>query len=127
MKMPGISTNVEIWAKTGVASLFFLPEGVLLYKEDLCRAVSYDFLDIFYRAARCAERRGAGGRGDRRGDLQYVKADGSPDIRYPPEPEVRCRSLRPALGDGHSSRHPLPGSTKAAAVTAAGQRTRRSG
>ena len=63
--MPGISTNVGIWGtKTGVASLFFLPEGVLLYKEDFYRAISYDSLDIFYRPARCAERRGAGERGD---------------------------------------------------------------
>lgn len=88
MEMPGISTNVEIWGiKTGVASLFFLPEGVLLYKEDLYRAVSYDSLGTFYRPARYAEDGEVPEDAEVVGETwQYVKADGSPDIRYPQNP-----------------------------------------
>lgn len=71
MEMPGISTNVEIWGiNTDVVSLFFLPEGVLSYKEDLYRAISYDSLGVVYWPVRSAEDGGgAGGRGGRRGDV----------------------------------------------------------
>ena len=88
LEMPGISTNLEIWGiKTDVASLFFLPEGVLLFKDDLYRAVSYDSLGIVYRPVRSAEDGEVPDDAEVVGETwQHVKADGSPDIRYPQNP-----------------------------------------
>ncbi|MBA2714804.1 MAG: hypothetical protein H0U55_14765, partial [Rubrobacteraceae bacterium] len=56
LEMPGISANVDVWGiKTNVTSLFFLPEGVLLYKDDRYRAISYDSLNVVYRPVRSIE------------------------------------------------------------------------
>ncbi len=85
MKMPGVSTNVKVWAiKTGAVSLFFLPEAVLLHTENRYRAVSYDALGVVYRPARGVE----GGEVPEDAEVvgetwQHTRADGSPDIRYP--------------------------------------------
>ncbi len=84
-EMPGISTNVEVWGiKIGAVSLFFLPEAVLLYRENRYRAVSYDALGVVYRPARGVESGEAPEDAEVVGETwQHTKADGRPDIRYP--------------------------------------------
>lgn len=86
MEPPGISANVEIWGiKTDVMSLYFLPEGVLSYRDDHYRAVAYEALGVTYRPSRTAEDGGevpedAEAVGE---TWRFVKPDGTPDLRYP--------------------------------------------
>ena len=85
MKPPGISANVEIWGiETDVMSLYFLPEGVLSYKDDHYRAVAYDVLGVIYHPSRTAEDGEVPEDAEAVGETwRFVKADGRPDLRYP--------------------------------------------
>lgn len=88
LEMPGISTNVDIWGiKTDAVSLFFLPEGVLWYKDDRYRAISYDSLNVAYRPVRSIEEGEVPEDAEIVGETwRHVKSDGNPDIRYPSNP-----------------------------------------
>ncbi len=85
MKPPGISANVEIWGiKTDAMSLYFLPEGVLSYRDDHYRAVAYDALGVIYHPSRTAEDGEVPEDAETVGETwKFVKADGKPDLRYP--------------------------------------------
>ena len=51
------SYHVDIWGiKTDAVSLFFLPEGVLWYKDDRYRAISYGSLNVAYRPCEASRR-----------------------------------------------------------------------
>lgn len=82
---PGISANVEIWGiKTGVVSLYFLPEGMLSYKNGYYRAVAYEALGAIYQPSRTAEDGEVPEDAEIVGETwRYEKADGTPDLRYP--------------------------------------------
>lgn len=94
LKTPGISANVEIWGmEAGDANLFFLPECVLVYKEDLYRAISYDSLGVIYRPLRAVEDGEFPEDAEIVGETwRFVKADGGPDLRYPNNPKSAVAS-----------------------------------
>ncbi len=77
---PGISANVEIWGiKTGVMSLYCLPEGILSYTDGYYRALAYEALGVTYQPSRTAE----GGEVPEDAEIvgetwRYEKADGAP-------------------------------------------------
>jgi hypothetical protein len=79
---------VDIWGiKTNAVSLFFLPEGVLWYKDDRYRTISYGSLNVAYRPMRSIEEGEVPEDAEIVGETsQHVKPDGSPDIRYPNNP-----------------------------------------
>ncbi len=85
MEPPGISANIDIWGiKTDAMSLYFLPEGVLSYKDDHYRAVAYDALGVTYRPSRTAEYGEVPEDAETVGQAwRFVKADGKPDLRSP--------------------------------------------
>lgn len=84
MEAPGISANVEIWGiKTDASSLYFLPECVLSYKDDRYRAIAYEAMGATYRPSRTAEEGEIPEDAEAIGETwRFVKADGTPDLRY---------------------------------------------
>jgi len=118
LKTPGISANVDIWGiKTNTVSLFFLPEGALLYKEDRYRAVSYDSLGVLYRPSSTLEDGEVPVDAEVVGETwQHVKADGSPDLRYHNNPRYALVSYGLLSVTGTEPGMRLLVSNKAAAV-----------
>jgi hypothetical protein len=82
---PGIKADVPIWGieAAGDASLFFFPEGTLVYKNDRYEPVSYDALKMTLSSGRYFEE------SELSSDAtvvetvwRYSRPDGSPDPRY---------------------------------------------
>ena len=81
---PGIKADVPIWGiEAGDETIFFFPEGMLLYRNDRYEPVSYDALKMTFSSGRFFEE------GDLSSDATVVETvwrfsrpDGSPDPRH---------------------------------------------
>ena len=81
---PGIKADVPIWGiEAGDGTIFFFPEGMLLYRNDRYEPVSYDALKMTFSSGRFFEE------GDLSSDATVVETvwrfsrpDGSPDPRH---------------------------------------------
>jgi hypothetical protein len=88
LETPGISANVDVCGiRAGHTSLFFLPEGVLVYEDDRYRAVSYEAFGVVYAPSRVAETGAAPADAEVVGETwRYVTEDGRPDRRRSSNP-----------------------------------------
>jgi hypothetical protein len=81
---PGIRSDVEVWGiEAGDESIFFFPEGSLIYTDERYDPLPYNSLKVAYSSGRFFEEE------DLPGDATVVertwrfsRADGSPDPRY---------------------------------------------
>src|SRR5829696_7535284 len=81
---PGIKANVPIWGiAAGDESIFFFPEGALIYTDDRCDPLPYNSLKVAFSSGRFFEEE------DLADDATVVertwrfsRPDGSPDPRY---------------------------------------------
>src|SRR5215213_6175030 len=84
---PGIKTDVPVWGiEVGDESLYFFPEGALIYSEDRYDPLPYKSLKVTFSSGRFFEEE------DLPDDAEVVertwrfsRADGSPDPRYKKE------------------------------------------
>ena len=88
LETPGISANVDVCGiRAGDTSLFFLPEGVLVYEDDRYRAVSYETFGVVYAPSWVAETGAAPADAEVVGETwRYVTEDGRPDRRRSSNP-----------------------------------------
>jgi len=84
LETPGISADVPVWGiEAGDESIFFFPEGTLIYRDDHYEPISYKSLEVAFASARFFEEE------DLPEDAnvlekvwRFSRSDGTPDPRY---------------------------------------------
>jgi hypothetical protein len=84
LETPGISADVPVWGiEAGDESIFFFPEGTLIYRDDHYEPISYKSLEVAFASARFFEEE------DLPEDARVLekvwrfgRPDGTPDPRY---------------------------------------------
>jgi hypothetical protein len=84
LETPGIDANVDIWGiDAGEVRVLFFPEGVLVYRQEQYRSVSYAALGVILSFVRFVEREAVPADAEVLGHKRHsVPANSGPDRRY---------------------------------------------
>ena len=90
LETPGIRANIPISGiDAGDGKIFFLPDGVLIYRNERYEGLSYTSFKVDFSPARFFEEEAIPEDAEVVGRTwRYTRGDGSPDRRYTPNPQI---------------------------------------
>jgi hypothetical protein len=90
LETPGIRANIPIWGiDVGDKTIFFFPDGVLIYRGERYEGISYKSFKVDFSPARYFEEEAILEDADVVDRTwRYTREDGGPDRRYTPNPQI---------------------------------------